>query len=57
LKNEPSAVNMSVPVKLVASPMPASAPNHGPASANDDAPGGNADASAVSAAAMARRRK
>jgi hypothetical protein len=57
LKNDPSAVNMSVLVKLVTRPMPASAPNQGACAASDDAPGGKAAASAVSATPMARRMK
>ncbi len=57
LKNEPSAVNMSVDVKDVPSPSTASAVNQGAASAKDAAPGGKADASAVSAMAQSRRRK
>ena len=55
LKKLPSAVNMSVDVKLATRPTPASAPNQRPWSANDEAPGGNAAASAVKRAAAARR--
>jgi hypothetical protein len=57
LKNDPRAVNMRVDVKLVTSPTPASAPNQGAWPEKDAAPGGNAAARAVVAAAMARRRK